>query len=79
MKIHLQYFASLREQRGLNSETITTDLATIAAVYDELKQHHGLSLERDMMRVAVGDRFVSWDTPLTDDMTITFIPPVAGG
>ena len=77
--VHIQYFAILREQRGVARETLSTPATTTAALYDELRTRHGFSLSRDRVRAAVDESFVAWDTPLRDGQTVVFIPPVAGG
>jgi molybdopterin converting factor subunit 1 len=77
--VHIQYFAILREQRGVAGETLSTPAGTAAALYDELRTRHGFSLPRDRVRAAVDESFVAWDTPLRDGQTVVFIPPVAGG
>ncbi len=77
--VHIQYFAILREQRGVARETLSTPAATAGALYDELRTRHGFSLPRDRVRAALNEEFVSWDAPLRDGQTIVFIPPVAGG
>ena len=41
--VTLHYFALLREQRGLSSESLTTGAATAAALYDELARRHGFT------------------------------------
>jgi len=33
--VHIQYFAILREQRGVARETLSTSATTTAALYDE--------------------------------------------
>jgi molybdopterin converting factor small subunit len=77
--VHLQYFALLREQRGLGSETLSTSAETAAQLYDELRARHHFSLSFDRLRVAIGNEFAAWTTPLSDGAQIVFIPPVAGG
>jgi sulfur-carrier protein len=77
--IHLQYFALLREQRGLGSETLQTSAETAAQLYDELRSRHAFSLPAERLRVAVNGEFAPWTTSLTDGAQIVFIPPVAGG
>ena len=77
--VHIQYFAILREQRGVARETLSTSATTTAALYDELRTRHGFSLPRDRVRAAVDESFVAWDTPLRDGPHVVFIPPVAGG
>jgi molybdopterin synthase sulfur carrier subunit len=77
--VHLQYFALLREQRGLGAETLATSATTAAQLYDELRVRHGFTLPSDRLRVAVNNEFAPWSTSLTDGAQIVFIPPVAGG
>jgi molybdopterin synthase sulfur carrier subunit len=77
--VHLQYFALLREQRGLGSETLATSARTAGQLYDELRARHDFSLSSDRLRVAINNEFAPWSTPLTDGAQIVFIPPVAGG
>ena len=49
--ITIQYFALLREQRGLTEERLATAAATPAALYEELRARHGFSLPGDRVRV----------------------------
>ena len=77
--VHLQYFALLREQRGLGSETLATSAATAAQLYDELRARHAFTLPTDRLRVAINNEFAPWSTPLSEGAHIVFIPPVAGG
>lgn len=79
MTVHVQYFALLREERGLSRESIDTTAATAAELYGELRARHAFSLGSDRLRVAVNGEFSAWDTPLADGMQLVFIPPVAGG
>lgn len=77
--LHVQYFAILREQRGLNEEELTTDASTPAALYDELRSRHDFTLPVDRVRAAVNDAFVESGAALRDGDRVVFIPPVAGG
>lgn len=78
-RIEVQYFAILREQRGLAEETLATPAATPRDLYEELRVRHRFSLPADRVRAAVNDEFVAGDTPLKEGDRIVFIPPVAGG
>jgi molybdopterin converting factor subunit 1 len=78
-KLTVQYFAILREQRGLTEEKLATTAATPTALYDELRARHGFTLPADRVRAAVNDEFVAATAPLHDGDRIVFIPPVAGG
>ncbi len=77
--IQVQYFALLREERGLTQETIKTGLATAKQLFDELKTKHHFSLGRERLNLAVNEEFQPWDTILKDGDAVVFIPPVAGG
>jgi molybdopterin converting factor subunit 1 len=79
LTLTVQYFAILREQRGLTQETLTTSAATPTALYEELRARHAFTLPADRVRAAVNDDFVSATTPLREGDRLVFIPPVAGG
>ena len=79
MTVTVQYFAILREQRGVTEETLQTAAATPRALYDELRDRHRFTLPGERIRAAVNDEFVAADTPLREADRIVFIPPVAGG
>ena len=79
ISVTVQYFAILREQRGLTEEKISTGAATPTALYDELRARHGFTLPADRVRAAVNEEFVSASAALRDGDRLVFIPPVAGG
>jgi molybdopterin converting factor small subunit len=77
--VTLHYFALLREQRALSSESLSTSAATAGALYGELAQRHGFTLPVTHVRVAINGEFAAWDTALRTGDELVFIPPVAGG
>lgn len=77
--IAVQYFAILREQRGLAQEQLATTAPTPAALYDELRARYGFTLPADKVRAAVNDEFVAATANLRDGDRVVFIPPIAGG
>jgi molybdopterin synthase sulfur carrier subunit len=77
--VHVQYFAILREQRGLVEEKLSTAAATPLALYEELRTRHGFTLPGDRIRAAVNDEFVAGSAALGEGDRVVFIPPVAGG
>ncbi len=79
LPVRLEYFALLREQRGLGAETVETGAATARDLYRELASAYGFTLAVERVRVAINNEFASWDRPLAANDTIVFIPPVAGG
>jgi molybdopterin converting factor subunit 1 len=78
-KLHVNYFAILREQRGLSHEELNTTAITPVALYEELRARHAFTLPADRVRAAVNDTFVAADASLRDGDRVVFIPPVAGG
>lgn len=79
LPIKIQYFAVLREQRGLAEETIATEAATPGELYAQLRVRHGFTLAPEMVRAAVNGGFAPMDRQLAAGDTVVFIPPVAGG
>ena len=77
--IHIRYFALLREERGLSDETMSTSSATISEFYDELKKKNKFSIPQEKLRVVINDAFKPWNTPLQNNDTVVFIPPISGG
>jgi molybdopterin converting factor subunit 1 len=77
--VRVRYFAVLREQRGLDEETVATGAATALELYDELRALHRFTLPADRLRVAINEDFQPWSANLREGDTLVFIPPVAGG
>ena len=78
-KVNIQYYAVLREERGLSSEAVATPAETVAQLYEELKCQHRFKLSTDVLRVAINNEFCDWQRSLKENDTVVFIPPVAGG
>jgi molybdopterin converting factor subunit 1 len=77
--VRVRYFAVLRDQRGLEEESVPTGAATAAELYEELRRRHGFTLPADRLRVALNDEFEPWTVAIKDSDSVVFIPPVAGG
>lgn len=82
-RIHVKYFASVREAIGCASEDIHTLSPTLAALRDELAQRssaHAQALSRARtLRVALNHHICDEQTPLADGAEVAFFPPVTGG
>ena len=78
-RVKVCYFAVLRELRGISEESLDTSAETVEQLYDELVVTHNFTLNKEMIKVAINDSFVPWNTTLNPDDTVVFIPPVAGG
>ena len=77
--VHLSYFASLRESRGVPQESVGTKAATAGDLYAELQGRHSFCLSKNSVRVSINDAFVPWQAELKAGDRIAFIPPVSGG
>ncbi len=78
-RLHIRYFALLRERAGRSTEELQTLARTPAELYEELRERHPLGLEPRQLRVAINDEFADWQAPLAEGDTVVFLPPVAGG
>lgn len=77
--IKILYFASLREQRGVSSESVQTECRTAYELWKSLSQDHNLTMDLDILKVAANDEYVDFNYTLREGDQIVFIPPVAGG
>lgn len=77
--ISVQYFAILREQAGVEKETVEVPCRTYGDLYSHLQKKHRFTLPLDMIQVAVNDEFSELHQEILDGSRIVFIPPVAGG
>jgi molybdopterin converting factor subunit 1 len=78
-EVRLVYFASFRENSGVAEEKVSTNAETTGELYEELRARHGFSHEPETLRVAVNEKFVSWDSPLRDGDEVVFLTPFGGG
>ena len=79
MNVRLRYFAVLRDQRGLEEESVETEARTPSQLYAQLSERHRFRLPSQMVRAAVNGAFVDESYELQDGDEVVFIPPVAGG
>ena len=78
-RVHIKYYALLREESGQAEETLETAATNCKELFDQVQERHGFSLRAENMGVAVNDRFANWESPLNQDDKVVFLPPVAGG
>jgi molybdopterin synthase sulfur carrier subunit len=83
MKVHLRYFASIRETIGTGSETLNTEAPTIGALRDELIARGGAHAEAlgrgRAVRVSQNQTMLDESAALIDGAEVAFFPPVTGG
>lgn len=77
--LKIKYFALLREQAGIGSETLEIGEADLASVYRHLAQKYNFSLDVSRIKAAVNGQFSQLDYIPRSGDEIVFIPPVAGG
>jgi len=83
MKIHLKYFASIRESMAKSEELIQTNANTVESLRAELiakgsPYDQALSLDK-AVRVALNQELVNPKSVLSEGDEVAFFPPVTGG
>jgi molybdopterin synthase sulfur carrier subunit len=83
MKVHLKYFASIRETLGTGGETLDTPATTLAALRDELiarSDDFADALARGKsVRMALNQMLSEESALLVEGAEVAFFPPVTGG
>lgn len=83
VKVHVRYFASLREALGDGEAVELSDGATVGRLRDVLiarEGRHAAVLARGRaVRCAVGQVMADENVTLRDGAEVAFFPPVTGG
>lgn len=83
MKLHLRYFASLREALGTGAEEWSSQAGTVGDLRDELIARGGCYAEAlarsRTLRASVNQVLVAESAALSDGAEVAFFPPVTGG
>jgi len=83
MKVHIKYFASIREAIGLSVETLETEVLTLAALREALIARGGAyaaSLAHGQaLRMALNQVMSQESACLSEGAEVAFFPPVTGG
>jgi molybdopterin synthase sulfur carrier subunit len=83
MKVHVRYFASIREALGMGSESVDTRAGTLGGLRDELIARGGAHAEAlargKAVRVALDQDMVDEQAALREGAEVAFFPPVTGG
>ena len=83
--LKINYFASLREELGVSSETLTVPVGTgsVADLVDYLMRERGtawsIMADESRVLVAVDQCIVARNHPLQGDEEVAFFPPMTGG
>ena len=78
-RLHVRFFALLREQAGCSALELESAAPTPAVLYAELQASHPLTFPAELLRVSINERYADMSAPLAADDRVVFIPPVAGG
>jgi molybdopterin synthase sulfur carrier subunit len=83
MKVHIKYFASVREALGRGGEQRETASGTLSALRDELLAEsaaYALALARGRaVRMALNQVMSDESAALSEGCEVAFFPPVTGG
>ena len=83
MKVHVRYFASLREALGASESIEITPGATVGDLRDQLLGRGGRHAEvlarQRAVRCALQQTMCDEAAALTDGAEVAFFPPVTGG
>lgn len=83
MKIHVRYFASVREALGKAEEAVDTQAATLAELRDELIARgapYAATLARGRaVRMALDQQMSAESAEPKEGSEVAFFPPVTGG
>lgn len=83
MKVHIKFFASIREVIGQGSESLDTTTSNLAELRDSLIARGGVYAEAlargKSVRLALNQVLSDESTPLSDGAEVAFFPPVTGG
>ncbi len=83
MKLHLRYFAAIREALGTDAEVIETGARTLADLRDELIARGGAHAEAlargRAVRLALNQTMADESAVLAAGDEVAFFPPVTGG
>ena len=79
-KLHIRFFAILREQAGCSALEASSAAADASQLYAELQQRFpGLVFPAHLLRVSINERYAAMETALHAGDRVVFIPPIAGG
>jgi len=81
LRVKVLFFGRVRELTGITEEAVEmADGATLADLFERYAARFPqLAGFRASLVASRNQEFVSWDTPLSAEDDIAFLPPVSGG
>ena len=81
LRVNVLFFGRVRELIGIAEDSVELpNGTTLAGLFDRYAARFPkLAAFRASLVPSRNEEFASWDTPLTEDDTIAFLPPVSGG
>jgi molybdopterin converting factor subunit 1 len=79
MLIKMKYFASLKDSTNKSCEELSTNSNTANELFEELNNKYEFEIPKEFIKVAINEKYSHMDSPLNENDTVVFIPPVAGG
>ena len=84
MTVKIVFFASLREELGVNSVDLQiSDSSSVSSLISQLADQHSTEwlaiLTAENIRIAVNQDIISEDIGVIDGDEVAFFPPVTGG
>jgi molybdopterin converting factor subunit 1 len=81
VRVKVLFFGRLREVTGLTEEAVDVPAdSTLSDVFDQYSERFPqLAGFRASLVASRNQEFAAWDSPLSADDDIAFLPPVSGG
>jgi MoaE-MoaD fusion protein len=81
LRVTVLFFGRVRELTGVTEEAVELPVgATLADLFDHYAERFpALRPFRSSLVASRNQEFASWDTLLSENDTIAFLPPVSGG
>lgn len=77
--VTVQFFGFLGGRRGTHTRSYETEADTARQLLHEIQGDSTFQLTTNIVKAAINDDFVEWDSPIHDGDRITLLPPFSGG
>jgi molybdopterin converting factor small subunit len=77
--VTVRFFGFLGGQRGTHTQAYQTEAETVRQLLHEVQADSSFQLTTNIVKAAINDEFVDWDTPIHDGDRVTLLPPFSGG